>query len=87
MKARQIVEAATRSDQLRLERERVYDVYTDLMPDVDIQLLGKWLPKLRKLLGKDILKAKRSELVKALEAGGYFGPRSDSARWDADKYF
>jgi hypothetical protein len=87
MKARQIVEATTRSDQLRLERERVYDVYTDLMPDVDIRLLRRWLPNLRKLLKKDILKASRVELIKALEAGGYFGPRSDSARWDADKYF
>lgn len=69
------------------EVERIYDVYTSLAPDVDVDLMSSWIPNIKMHLRKDVLKSTKKELIAAMEKAGYFGSKSDSARHDSDKYF
>lgn len=96
LKARRYYLTQIKTGQLKLERTRVYNCLANYGPDVDIQRVGRILPKVRKELAKlrnsirlriTIMNATAAQLYDALCALGYFGPKSDHLRSSADRYY
>jgi hypothetical protein len=57
---------AKRDHRLR-ERLAVYNAYTATEPDIDIDRLNRWLPRIRRALRRPILRATRHQLWRAME--------------------
>lgn len=78
----------TKFETVQAEKNRVYDVYTLSNPDIDINRLGRFLPRIRKWLGSiAILDATPDQLDIAMEKAGLTGVGGDRLRGEGDKYY